>query len=73
MSNLTAKDLYGCMTALATPMHEDGQVDYIQWQKLVQSQIDAEINGIVVAGTTGESALLNDEEFEQLLTIAIES
>ncbi|MCB1586673.1 MAG: dihydrodipicolinate synthase family protein, partial [Xanthomonadales bacterium] len=48
MSNLTAKDLYGCMTALATPMHEDGQVDYIQWQKLVQSQIDAEINGIVV-------------------------
>lgn len=72
MSNLTAKDLYGCMTALATPMHEDGQVDYVQWQKLIQSQIDSEINGIVVAGTTGESALLNDDEFEQLLTIAVE-
>lgn len=71
MSNLTSKDLYGSMTALVTPMSIDGKVDYLQWQKLIETQIKAETKAIVVAGTTGESALLNLGEFEQLLTVAV--
>lgn len=71
MSNLTAKDLHGAMTALVTPMTSDGQVDYAQWEKLIKWQITAQIKAIIVAGTTGESALLSRDEFKQLLKIAV--
>ena len=71
MSTLTAKDLYGSMTALLTPMSKDGQIDYNQWEKLLLWQIRAETTAVVVAGTTGESALLNLDEFQRLLEIAV--
>jgi len=71
MSNLTSKDLYGSMTALVTPMQKDGQVDYVKWEKLIYWQIKSSIKAIVVAGTTGESALLNNHEFQRLLKIAV--
>jgi 4-hydroxy-tetrahydrodipicolinate synthase len=72
MSNLTSKDLYGSMTALVTPMNYDGGIDYEQWKKLIKCQIKANIRAIIVAGTTGESALLNSDEFKQLLKIAVD-
>jgi 4-hydroxy-tetrahydrodipicolinate synthase len=71
MSTLTAKELYGCMTALLTPMSSNGMVDYAQWKKLIQWQIRAETTAIVVAGTTGESALLDKSEIIELLEIAV--
>lgn len=71
MSNLTSKDLYGSMTALVTPMNNDGGINYEQWEKLINWQIKANIRAIIVAGTTGESALLNSEEFKKLLKIAV--
>jgi len=71
MSTLTAKDLYGSMTALLTPMSSDGQIDYDQWKKLLLWQIRAETTAVIVAGTTGESALLNIDEFQRLLEIAV--
>jgi len=71
MSNLTAKDLFGSMTALVTPMSTDGQIDYVQWESLIKQQIHAGINAIVVAGTTGESAMLNADEIKQLTEIAV--
>lgn len=72
MSNLTYKDLYGGMTALVTPMSTDGSIDYDQWKTLINYQIKANIKAIVVAGTTGESALLNNSEFDKLLTVAVD-
>ena len=71
MSNLTSKELYGSMTALVTPMKKDGQVDYVKWEKLIYWQIKSSIKAIIVAGTTGESALLNPHEFQRLLKIAV--
>ncbi len=71
MSNLTAKDLFGSMTALVTPMSADGQINYVQWESLIKSQIKAGINAIVVAGTTCESAMLNADEIIQLTQIAV--
>jgi 4-hydroxy-tetrahydrodipicolinate synthase len=71
MSNLTSKDLYGSMTALVTPMNKNGEVDYAQWKKLIDWQIKSNIKAIVVAGTTGESALLKADEFQELLKIAV--
>lgn len=73
MSNLSAKDLYGCMTALVTPMADDGSINYHQWRNLLQWQIQSGIKAVVVAGTTGESALLKKNEFKQLLKIAVET
>lgn len=72
MSNFTSKDLFGCMTALVTPMNSTGEVNYSEWSKLIDLQIEAEVNAIVVAGTTGESAMLNETEFKSLLKFAVE-
>lgn len=71
MSNLTSKDLFGCMTALLTPMHKNGEIDYCAWESLIAKQIEAGTKAIVVAGTTGESAVLSSSEFEALLKSAI--
>lgn len=73
MSNLTAKDLFGSMTALVTPMSADGQINYAHWESLINAQIKAGINAVVVAGTTGESAMLNADEVKQLTQIAVAS
>ncbi len=72
MSNLTAKDLYGCMTALVTPMTKQGKIHLEQWKSLLRKQIAAKVKAVIVAGTTGESAVLTDKEFVQLLTVAVE-
>jgi len=71
MSTLTAKEIYGSLTALITPMSKNGSVDYEQWEKLIQWQIKAETSAVVVAGTTGESALLEQKEIDQLLKMAV--
>ena len=51
----------GVCTALVTPFLE-GNVSYPMMDQLLKRQIDAGIRAVVVAGTTGESATLNDEE-----------
>ena len=51
----------GVCTALVTPFLE-GNVSYPMMDQLLKRQIDAGIRTVVVAGTTGESATLSDEE-----------
>ncbi len=56
------KELFtGACTALVTPFL-DGKVNYPMLEQLIRHQMDAGINAIVLAGTTGESATLTDEE-----------
>jgi 4-hydroxy-tetrahydrodipicolinate synthase len=52
----------GSMVAVITPMADDGSVDFSAMAKVVEFHIEAGTNGIVVAGTTGESATLNHGE-----------
>lgn len=54
--------LTGAITALVTPMLENGDVDFTSLKHLVNFQIENGIAGLVVTGTTGESALLNNDE-----------
>jgi len=62
-------DLTGTYTALATPFTADGSaIDWASWEKLVQSQIDAGVAGVIPCGTTGESATLLDTEDRELVT-----
>lgn len=51
----------GACTALVTPFL-DGKVNYPMLEQLIRHQLDAGIHAIVLAGTTGESATLTDEE-----------
>ena len=51
----------GCATALITPFKND-EVDYDALDMLVETQIEAGVDGLVAAGTTGEPATMTWEE-----------
>lgn len=57
----------GVATALVTPMHEDGSVDYEALDRLVDWQIEQGINALVACGTTGEASTLTDEEHRDVI------
>lgn len=52
----------GAGVAIVTPMHEDGAVNYEQFGKLIEFQIENGTDAIIVCGTTGESSTLTHEE-----------
>jgi 4-hydroxy-tetrahydrodipicolinate synthase len=54
------------LTAMVTPFDEKGEVDYQQARKLALALLKSGSHGLVVAGTTGESPVLNKEEKLQL-------
>lgn len=60
----------GVATAIVTPMNENG-VDYDAFGRLIDWQIEQGINGLVVAGTTGEGSTLSDEEHREVLANAV--
>src|SRR5438105_3261287 len=55
------------LTAMVTPFKPTGAVDYDLAQKLAATLVNHGSDGIVVAGTTGESPTLTDEEKIQLV------
>ena len=59
MKQLRAASL---ITAIKTPYTSAGEVDLLTYDMLVQKQIDAGVDGIIVGGTTGEGQLLSWEE-----------
>ena len=62
--------LAGCYTALITPFR-NGLVDYEALTRLLQSQIDAGVAGVVPVGTTGESPTLSMEEHDKVIAFVI--
>jgi len=66
------KELKGAITALITPMKENGDVDYDAFRRLVNFQLEQGIDGIVPLGTTGETPTLEDDEEEKLIRIAVD-
>lgn len=56
----------GVCTALVTPFL-DGKINYPMAEQLLKRQIEAGITAVVLAGTTGESPTLSDEEKIQLI------
>ena len=56
----------GCYTALITPF-TNGQIDWDGMERLVNFQLENGITGILAAGTTGESPVLNWEEHNQVI------
>jgi 4-hydroxy-tetrahydrodipicolinate synthase len=62
---------HGSLVALVTPMTEQGDIDFSALSRLVDFHIDNGTDGLVVAGTTGESAALTDKELEALLRAVV--
>jgi 4-hydroxy-tetrahydrodipicolinate synthase len=61
------------LTAIVTPFHEDGSIDFDAFQALAQHLVEHGSDGIVVSGTTGESPTLSDTERLDLLRSAKEA
>lgn len=64
--------LTGSITALATPFTASGEIDFSAWQRLLQALLDGGSSAVVVAGSTGEAAALEDAEYDRLLAAAVE-
>src|SRR3984957_4657452 len=56
----------GSLVAIVTPMRPDGALDFGAWERLVDFHLAGGTSGIVVGGTTGESATLSDSELWEL-------
>lgn len=56
----------GSLVAIITPMRPEGAVDFGAWERLVDFHVASGTSGIVVGGTTGESATLSESELWEL-------
>ena len=61
----------GIYTALATPFTEQGEIDFAALEVLLEKQIAAGIDGLVLLGTTAEAATLGEAEKDELLCAAM--
>lgn len=61
----------GAATALISPF-KNGVIDYDAYGKILEAQIEGGISALVVAGTTGESSTLTDEEHREIIRYAVE-
>lgn len=66
------KTITGSIVALATPLYEDGKVDYPTLRKLVDWHIAEGTDCIGVVGTTGESPTVNVEEHCEIIRVSVE-
>ena len=63
--------LQGSITALATPFTATGAIDLAAWAALIEKQIAGGTTAVVVAGSTGEAAALDDAEYDALLAESV--
>lgn len=60
--DIKQKNLSGVYTAMITPMDKNQDIDWNKFEQLIDEQINAGVSGIVLAGTTGQSATLTYDE-----------
>ncbi len=61
------------LTAVVTPFGRDGTVDFERFRELAQHLVESGSDGLVVAGTTGESPNLTDDERLELFRVAVDA
>ena len=62
----------GAGVAIVTPMNEDGSINYEEFGKLIDFQIENGTDAIIVCGTTGESSTMTDEEHKECIRYCVE-
>lgn len=67
MSNVSWTGIY---PALLTPFKENGEVDFEMFDKNLQVQVEAGVDGLIIGGSLGETSTLTNEEKLALLDSA---
>ena len=62
----------GAGTAIVTPFHEDGSVNYEAFAEQIEYQIRNNVDAIIVCGTTGEASTLSHEEHLEVIRFCVE-
>jgi 4-hydroxy-tetrahydrodipicolinate synthase len=62
----------GSMVAIATPMNEDGSLDFESLEQLIEFHVDNLTDVIISVGTTGESATLDFNEHSKVIKTTID-
>ncbi len=61
----------GAGVAIITPMNADGSINYDEFGRIIDFQIDNGTDAIIVCGTTGESATMTDEEHVECIRYCV--
>lgn len=62
----------GAAVALVTPFNKDGSINYDEFAKIIDYQIENKTDALVVCGTTGEPSTMPDDEHVEAMRFAIE-
>ena len=62
----------GVFPAITTKFTTDDKLDLKTFEKNLNAQLDAGVNGIIIGGTLGESSVLSPREKEELLNFTVE-
>ncbi|MDY6787178.1 MAG: 4-hydroxy-tetrahydrodipicolinate synthase [candidate division WOR-3 bacterium] len=65
--------LKGCCTALITPFNDNSEIDFKQYIKQINRQIENGVSGILSCGTTGEAPALSDNELFEVIETAVKT
>ncbi len=57
----------GCATAMITPFDEEGRLDLPALDRLIDIQLDNGIDALVACGTTGEPAVMSEDEWAEVI------
>lgn len=61
----------GAATAIITPF-KNGKINYNKLEGLIEWQIRQQIDGIVIAGTTGEASTLSEDEHKEIIKFSVD-
>ncbi len=61
----------GSGVALATPMKENGEVNFDSLERLIEAQIAGGTDALIICGTSGEAPTLDDPEHLETIDVAV--
>lgn len=65
-------NLDGTHVAMVTPLNDDGTINEEEYRNLIDFLIDGGVEGILAAGTTGESATMTHDEHQRVIDIMVD-
>lgn len=70
---MTKKILFkGCGTAISTPFNENG-VNFKEFERLIQNQIQNKVDALIVCGTTGEASTMSKKEKMETIAFSVKT
>lgn len=61
----------GVFPAVTTKLTADEEIDFVTFEKNIDAQLDAGVDGIILGGTLGESSVLTNEEKAELVKFTV--